>query len=144
MKRMIKLAESYIGQAEIRLKFAIEAFKFGNYPYALRLSQECVELSLKAALRIIGIEYPKVHDVSDTLLDFKDKFPEWFRSEINFMAKVSIILAGKREIAFYGGEAEFLTPEELISKSEAEEAIEWARKIFEYCRKLLLYAKKNI
>jgi HEPN domain-containing protein len=43
----------------------------------VRLSQECVELSLKAVLKAVGIEYPKIHDVSDILIDFVDRFPEW-------------------------------------------------------------------
>jgi HEPN domain-containing protein len=40
-----------------------DALVEGNYPYTVRLSQECVELSLKAVLKAVGIEYPKIHDV---------------------------------------------------------------------------------
>jgi len=109
----------------------------GNYPYALRLSQECVELSLKASLKLTGIEYPKVHDVSDVLLDHRDRFPHWFRAEIGFMAETSSSLAAKRELAFYGGEEEFLTPEEVISRREAVEAVEKARRVYDLCYKLL-------
>ncbi len=34
-----------------------------NYNIAVRRAQEVVELSLKGCLRILGIDYPKVHDV---------------------------------------------------------------------------------
>ncbi len=50
-----KLAASYIRQAEARVKDASDAYKNKNYPYTLRLSQEAVELSLKASLRLVGI-----------------------------------------------------------------------------------------
>lgn len=109
----------------------------GNYPYALRLSQECVELSLKAALRLVGIEYPKVHDVSDVLLDYRERFPPWFAREAEFMAEASSSLAAKRELALYGGEEAILTPEDLVSKAEAERAVEQAGKVYELCSKLL-------
>lgn len=63
--KLLKIAKSYLHQAEARLNDAKDALLEANYPYAVRLSQECVELSLKASLKIVGIEYPKVHDVSD-------------------------------------------------------------------------------
>jgi len=47
---LLKVARAYLRQAEARLKDARDAFAEGNYPYAVRLSQECVELSLKAVL----------------------------------------------------------------------------------------------
>lgn len=131
------MASSYLGQASSRLRDAEEALGEGNYPYALRLSQECVELSLKASLKLVGIEYPKVHDVSDVLLDCRDRFPEWFREEIEFMAEISSSLAAKRELAFYGGEEAFLAPEEVISREEAEKAVEGAKRVYALCYRLL-------
>ncbi len=40
------MARSYIRQA----------LEHGNYPYVVRQSQEAVELLLKAALRLVGVE----------------------------------------------------------------------------------------
>ncbi|MEM1906186.1 MAG: HEPN domain-containing protein, partial [Nitrososphaerota archaeon] len=97
--QLLKIAKSYLRQAEARLKDAKDALAEGNYPYAVRLSQECVELSLKAVLKAVGIDYPKVHDVSDILLDIKERFPEWFKAEIEFLRESSKILAKKREIS---------------------------------------------
>ena len=30
-------------------------------------------------LRLIGMEYPRVHEVGDVLADVKEDFPGWFR-----------------------------------------------------------------
>ena len=53
----VSMAKSYLRQAGERIRHADEALKGGNYPYVM--SQEAVELSLKAALRLVGIEPPK-------------------------------------------------------------------------------------
>jgi len=78
--QLLKIAKSYLRQAEARLEDAGDALSEGNYPYAVRLSQECVELSLKATLKAVGIDYPKVHDVSDVLEVVSERFPEWLSS----------------------------------------------------------------
>ncbi|MGB9760466.1 MAG: HEPN domain-containing protein [Thermoproteota archaeon] len=63
----VELARSNIRQAEERLKHAKEALESGNYPYVIRQCQEAVELALKAALRLVGIEPPKWYDVGPIL-----------------------------------------------------------------------------
>jgi len=135
--KLLKIAKAYLRQAEFRLKDAREALFEGNYPYAVRLSQECVELSLKAVLKAVGIEYPKIHDVSDVVVDVKDRFPEWFRAELGFLRESSKILVKKREISLYGGEEAFLSPEEVISKGDAEDATGRATKTYELCKRLI-------
>lgn len=134
---LVKLASSYLRQAKSRLKDAGEALGDGNFPYALRLSQECIELSLKASLRLAGIEYPKVHDVSDVLLSVKDRFPAWFAEKVDDMARISASITMKRELAFYGAEEEMLSPEEAISKRDAEKAVEDADQVHKKCKRLL-------
>ena len=140
--KLLKLAEAYLRQAAPRLRDAQRAFHERNYPYAVRLSQECVELCLKAALRIVAIDYPKVHDVSTVLLAAKSRFPPWFQAEIEFLADSSALLAKKRELCFYGVEEELLTPEEAIDKVDAEDAISRASRVFELCQRLLREAQR--
>jgi len=135
--RLIEVARSYLRQAEARLRDAQEALAEGLYPYALRLSQECVELSLKAALKIVGIEYPKRHDVSDVLVIAKGRFPKWFQTEISSLAETSRILAKKREVSMYGDEALLLSPDEVVSWEEARVAVESAEKTYRLCKRLL-------
>ncbi|MEM2122933.1 MAG: HEPN domain-containing protein [Candidatus Bathyarchaeia archaeon] len=142
MNRMVKIAKAYLRQAESRLKDAEEAFKESNHPYCLKLSQECVELSLKASLKLVGIEYPKIHDVSEILIRVRERFPEWFEGNIDEMSEASKTLTSKREIAFYGSEEEYSMPEEIIGGKEAEDAINKARRTHQLCRNLLsLYMK---
>jgi len=134
---LLKVAKAYLRQAEARLKDAKDALLEGNYPYAVRLSQECVELSLKAALKAVGIEYPKIHDVSDILVEVEARFPDWFRAEVGFLRESSKVLVKKREISLYGGEEAFLSPEEVISRGDAEDATQRADKTYELCRRLV-------
>ncbi len=135
---MLRIAKSYIRQAKARLEDAKEAMQEENNPYAVRLSQECVELSLKAVLKAVGIEYPKIHDVSDVLIETRDRFPEWFKKNLEFLCESSKILVKKREISLYGGEEAFLSPDEVINKADAEDATMRAEKTYALCEKLVV------
>jgi HEPN domain-containing protein len=92
---------------------------------------------LKASLKLVAIEYPKKHDVSDILISVKNRFPEWFQNEISFLANTSKTLSKKREISMYGNEELGLAPDELISKEEAKNAVEMAKKVYSLCKKLI-------
>ena len=61
------MARAYIEDAEYSFSEAKVAFEKGIYHRAVRRAQECIELSLKAILRLVGIEYPRQHDVSIVL-----------------------------------------------------------------------------
>lgn len=111
--------------------------KTANHPYAVRLSQECVELCLKSALKLVGIEYPKIHDVSPVLEGVPDRFPSWFTDQLGFLSQASASLAEKREPSFYGSEEELLAPEDLITEEEGRDAVSKATKTYELCSKLL-------
>ncbi|MEM0309082.1 MAG: HEPN domain-containing protein [Thermofilaceae archaeon] len=54
--RNVEIAASYYRQAAERLHHARIALERGSYPYVVRQCQEAVELLLKAALRIVGVE----------------------------------------------------------------------------------------
>ena len=49
MKKLssLRIAKSYLRQAEAKLEDAEDALLEGNYPYTVTLSQECIELSLR-------------------------------------------------------------------------------------------------
>ena len=134
---MEALARDYLKRAEARLVIAEEAFKRGYYPEAVRYSQECVELSLKACLRMVGIEYPKVHDVGGVLEAESARFPEWFREQIERLAEISRNLAEKRSPSMYGIEAAGKTPGELFGEREAEEALRNAKQVHQLARQLI-------
>lgn len=131
------MAESYLKQANERIHHAEEALKGGNYPYVIRQSQEAVELSLKAALRLVGIEPPKWHDVGPILMQNSERFPEWFAKSIPKMASISRKLRREREPSMYGDEESGLPPEYLYTAEDAQEALAYAREIYGKCSKLL-------
>jgi len=131
------MARSYIRQAEERLKHAKEAFEDGNYPYTIRECQEAVELSLKAALRIVGIEPPKIHDVGPLLRKNSHLFPDWFKQNINRMATISRTLRREREVSMYGDEELSLTPEEIYCEDDAKNALLDCEFVLQNCKKLL-------
>ena len=132
----VAMAKAYIAQAFERLKHSEEALERGNYPYVIRQCQEAVELLLKAALRLVGVEPPKWHDVGVVLRREVERFPEWFRGEVSKLARMSRKLRREREPAMYGDEELGLPPNELYDKEDAEEALQWAKCTFQVVSKL--------
>ena len=57
------LAKDYLNEANFRVETAENVINKKAYAYCVRQCQEAVELSLKAALRIVGLDYPKWHDI---------------------------------------------------------------------------------
>jgi HEPN domain-containing protein len=137
------MGESYLRQAEERLKHAKEALEHGNYAYVIRQSQEAVELALKASLRIVGIEPPKFHDVGPILKKNIGFFPEWFKQEIANMASLSRMLRREREPSMYGDEELALPPDELYTFEDAKAAFNGCNLIYNKCMKLLREASKK-
>ncbi len=139
------MAKGYLDDAEYSLYEAEEAFTKEMYHRTIRRAQESVELSLKAVLRLLGMEYPRQHDVSDVLVEIARvrELPDWFRFELETISIVSKRLAGERGPAFYGDESAFTPPRELYSKEDAEKAIDNARKIHELSRKLFYWWKEK-
>ena len=109
--------------------------KWKGYAYAVMSSQECVELSLKAALRLVGVEYAKKHDVSRVLLLAGKRFPSWFRVEK--FAKISRTSADAREAATYGVELRPVSSTKLFTKELAAKALAEANEVYRACSRLL-------
>jgi len=133
-----ELAEGYLEDAEYSLNEAEVAYKKKFYHRVVRRCQECVELSLKAVLRLYGAEYPKSHDVSGALIRMAKKFPKWFRKELNTLTDVSTALVIQRAPSFYGDELRRLPPKRIYRKKDAEKALKSAGKVLSLTRKLLL------
>ena len=131
--RMDLLAKDYLERARNRVIDATSALARGAYPEVVRYSQECVELSLKAVLRIVGIEYPKVHDVGDILEFHSDRFPEWFKTHILELKRISMDLSQKRGISLYGIERLGKPPSEIFGEKDAKKALNEAKYVYETC-----------
>jgi len=130
-----QLALNLLLQAEKRLKTAQREARHGSPAYAIRSAQECVELCLKGALRFIGVEYPKQHDVGEVLLAVGDRLPVWFGVEEK--AKISHWLAERREPAMYGDEIRGKGANQLFTREEALLALKYARDVSRDCRRLM-------
>ncbi|MFQ5710875.1 MAG: HEPN domain-containing protein [Candidatus Geothermarchaeales archaeon] len=129
------MAQDYLRRAEARVKDATAALRRGDHPEVIRYSQECVEISLKAVLRLVGIEYPKEHDVGDILEYNRDQFTQEFREKIPHLRKISERLSSLRGPSLYGIERLGKTPSQLFDEDEAEKALEEARVVMETCKK---------
>lgn len=133
----VGMAETYLDQAAARLQTARRAHKSRNYAFTVRQSQECVELSLKGALRLYGVEYPHEHDVSKILPLLRERFPRWFAVELDRLGKISAELAKHRGPSMYGDEEKGVPPSKLFGKPQAFEALKSSELVFKRCKKLL-------
>lgn len=86
----------------------------------VREAQEIVELALKGALRAIGVEPPKYHDVGGLLLEHAKKFPRNVGDDLARAAEISRRLRKERELAFCG-DIDFI-PTEQYTAEDAERA----------------------
>ena len=135
--KLANLAQDYMKRAKVRLRDALTSYSSGDYPDVVRYSQEAVELSLKACLRAVGVEYPKEHDVSRVLKATSDRFPEWFKQEISRLCDISADLSSKRAPSLYGLEAIGKAPSEIFNKPDAYEALSNAKHVFGIAEKFL-------
>jgi len=118
-----RMARGYIKDAREKFESLIYFLKRERFNIVVREAQECVELSLKAALRYVGVESAKSHDVSELLLREERRFPGFFREKLERLAEISRVLTMERGRSFYGDEERGIPPSELYSKDDAEEAI---------------------
>jgi len=133
------MARAYIEDADYSLEEAKNAYKGGLYHRAVRRAQECVEFSLKAVLRLLGVEYPQQHEVSVVLEETAQRksLPEWFLSALPEVSLISRRLAEERGPAFYSEEKAFTPPRSLYREDDAKRAVADAQKVLGLCRKLL-------
>jgi len=132
----VDLAKDHLNQSKIRLKTAGNVINDKAYAYCVRQCQEAVELSLKAALRIVGKDFPKWHDIGVVLIKEKESYPKFFISEIDKLASISEFLASKRELAMYGDDDSKKSPSKLFNKEVAETALKDAKFCLETVEKL--------
>lgn len=144
LKRLIKLldqnysfqnpnlVEDYLFRAEKRLSALAILHHEKSYADVVREAGKIIELSLKALLRFSKIDPPRIHDVSQVLLEQKDMLPKSVKSHVARLAKISKSFRRDRELAFYGSED--LTPSEFYSKDDGDEALESARYVVKLCR----------
>jgi HEPN domain-containing protein len=129
------LGRAYLEKARKRLAILTVLENEGAYSDVVREAQEIVELALKGALRLVGIEPPKFHDVGPILLEHRDRFPGGVQAELPELARISGWLRKERELAYYG-DVDFV-PTERYGPEDARRARTDAEKAARVCSELL-------
>jgi HEPN domain-containing protein len=101
----------------------------------VREAKELVELALKAALRVVGIDPPKWHDVGPILVENVRAFPDPFATAIPRLAEISRWLRRERELAFYGDVD--LVPTESYQETDAARAMADAFEVYGAVERLM-------
>jgi HEPN domain-containing protein len=131
------MARDYLQRARAR-RIAVEAL-YGARGYAdvVRECQDMIELVLKGALRFVGVEPPKRHDVQAAVEAFIERFPPEWRDTLGELREALDRLAGDRAPAFYGDEAEGVPASELFGQADASRAIAIADRLLALYSRLL-------
>ncbi|MFM7036021.1 MAG: HEPN domain-containing protein [Planctomycetia bacterium] len=124
--RSPELAADYVRRAAARVAALDSLFTAESWADVVRESQEVVELALKGLLRAVGVEPPRIHDVSDVLIAERARLPKAIQRQVESLAAGSRMLRRDRELAFYG--AEDLTPSGFYTRDDAVAARDIARK----------------
>ena len=135
--RNFETGEKLIEEAQNYYLDLLQAYRRKSWNTVVRRAQEIVELSLKGLLKIMGVEYPKVHDVGWL---FEKIVQE--RSAIKVEQKVarrireiSANLARERSPAFY--------MEKSYDKAQADEAKKQAEEVLNWTGKMKCALKKE-
>ncbi len=135
-----QMARRYIEEARGRVDLVRLALQRRMWATVVRESQECVELFLKGALRLVAVEPARTHDVAELLRVEARRFPEWFYSQVAHLASISTELAGDRGIAFYGDERQEIGPQDLFDERDAARAVQNLEFVAGLCTRLLAEA----
>lgn len=131
-----EMARAYWDQAAEILREAENLYRRGVWNLVVRRAQEVVELALKGALRWVGVEVPRAHEVGIWLKEHRHKFPDDFQQEIDRLASISRRLRREREVSFYGDEEIGAPPQALYSEADARESLQDAAWVLEYSRQV--------
>jgi HEPN domain-containing protein len=107
-------------------------------------AEQCVDLSLRGALRLVAVEPARTHDVAAALREEAARFPQWFRTSVDGLAAISTKLAGDRGPAFYGDEALKVGPQELFNEVDARRAVQDVEFVAELCWRLLSEVRDDL
>lgn len=123
-----RLIEDYLKRSSVRIQMLEFLRGKGSYADVVREAQEIVELALKALLMFVGLEVPKVHEVSRYIEKNINLFPQPIVDNLNNIKKISRSLRKDRELSFYG--TEDWIPSDEYDLQDAEQAILWSKEIY--------------
>ncbi len=135
-----QLAAAYLAKARARRRVLEVLAEERAWSDVVREAQELVELALKGALRVVGIDPPKWHDVGPILVESVRAFPEPFATTIPRLAEISRWLRRERELAFYGDID--LVPTESYGEQDAVRATADAFEVYAAVEQLMAERKQ--
>jgi HEPN domain-containing protein len=102
-KSLKEIGERLIQEAErILLRDVKGALSAKDYNLVVRRAQEVVELVLKGGLKILGVEYPKVHDVALVFSEqVQQKLFGFDKKVLDRIEEISLWLTQARSPSFY-------------------------------------------
>lgn len=109
------------------------AYAEGDYALCVRRAQETIELAIKGLLRLVGIEFPREHDVSDVLLGSAGRFPEPWRDALPELARRMREITPKRGPAMYGFETQGIPASEAFDEEDGRGALRDAEFVHSRC-----------
>jgi len=127
------MAKDYADRAQWSLKEAEDALRNGKNAICVRRSQEALELSTKAVLRRLAIEYPREHDVSEAMDTAADQLPPYLSDHVAELKTMLTELARVRGPAFYGYEAEGIPASQAFTQEYASKTLERTKLLVELC-----------
>lgn len=122
------LAKAYFEQVKSVQEEINLHWQASSWHLVVRRAQEAVELILKALLRRLAVEVPRLHDVGGLLQKEKERLPESVKDNLPRIISISRRLRQERELSYYGDEEQELPPSALyteIDARQAKEDVEW-------------------
>lgn len=132
-----RIARDYLRRATGRRQALDALLASGLHADDVRESQDVVELVLKGALRFVGVDPPKRHDVHHVVVRYIDRFPAEWRHVLVELQEVLDALAEDRAPAFYGDEEEGIPASELFREEDAQQAIAVVSRLLDLYTRLL-------
>lgn len=133
-----KIALWYSMRAKILFKEAEKYYEQFRYPMSIFSSQESIEFSLKAILRLHNVSYRETHEISRSLNKLANKLEGEFREEIIKAAGISATWLGEsRNFVRFGLPASGnfgILPEEfeIFDKNGAKTALNAAEEVLNF------------
>jgi hypothetical protein len=124
-------AQTLMREAQNCLTEAKRYFAEGDWNFAIRRAQECVELALKSLLKADGWEVPKRHDVGTVVVEQLRAANIPIDAETaTKIINASERLAQQRAPAFYW-EVAFTRDDAQSAVEDAEFVLAWAKEILQ-------------
>jgi len=125
----IKLAKQYLKSAE-------EAFNRKDYRATVAESQLAVENFAKAVIAFFRIPSWS-HNLAPELKELLNNIPQSVKHLTEELAFIAEVLASEHGRATYGEPAKALTPWKIYNENDANLALQYAKKAFEYTLSIL-------